>query len=293
MWRLMTRRAGRRTMATVGGVGVLWIVAVMLLPSVLPPSLHTSSQALPPAHRRIHQQQPDPDYTGFKLGLLKQPPQKKGIINTADGVSTENGGLLSNNIEKASNTLIKDDFPMKERGSMDLVDKKKSNHNFLETIISQPHEPSLLMLPENKPIYNKNVVFAQIKPNINLEVEVMYDANREIIPVISDSAHDSLSVNLASLNESGKRQRNGHQNPKRQRSTNDTQNEVSSVLSNKDDDDSNTAGEVDRAKELSNAAEDPETAKQEGDNGEEGPYTIPILKTPKEGGAPPKVSRWQ
>ena len=290
VWRLTTRRAGRRTLATVTGVTMLWVVAVTLMPAVLPQSLHANSEVLPPAHRRIHQQQPDADYTGFKQnGLLKQAQ-----LNKVEIVQDFRGNeIISEKLPNTKTENVQGIFPKKERGGLLGIDisgtenKQEFKEIFLE-IIQQPEEPKLVDRIINP---NKNIVFAPIKPNPLLEndaIEIYSEFDEETDVPANDLDAPSQSDENTDVENSS------HQN-------NVVEHEVSSgslgLVPLNAENNSGTAGEVDRAEEISNAAEEPLVPKQSGEgienknNNNEGPYTIPILKTPKEGGALPKVCK--
>lgn len=299
VWRLSTRRAGRRTLAAAGGAACLWLLAVLLLPVVLPPS-NAPHEAQLPAQRRIHQQQVDAaDYTGGKTarrsapgrmkdGSQQQEPSLRGI---RPGLRNVRADHQSRNLINAANEDRS--FLLTERGSGVGADTVNKEDGYVANeLVQLPDVSPVGAVPEaNAPSISESddTVSPEISTDgVNVQNNDIIFAPIESDPAISESQNnpflgDDPDIALVPPQEGGERL-----DPKGRPSA------PVAVISG-------TSSQADTmASSRTNAAvqgklhQETWVGREATADISEGPYTLPILKTPKDSApAPPKVSYWE
>ncbi|KAF2368788.1 Sulfotransferase domain [Trinorchestia longiramus] len=221
VWRICTRRLGRRSLATAASLCLMWGLAITVMPLALTPKVSLPLEAQP-AVRRIHQQQ-DSDYSNTKL-------VREEVLRGTGPDQSQGSGLHERHtfLNQMKGMVA---LPMGHASIMNASEvpaKIKANPlelNAVNTIASEKH-PSM----EESPSFNvigKSEAFAPIFPKIGPKKNT-----------------GDVGTRIEKLNES----------------------HLPEVV---------LANEKNDRKGLGGAAE-----------ANEGPYTLPILKTPKDSKLP-------
>lgn len=256
MWRLSARRAGRRVLAGLGGFSLLWIVLILLLPTVLPPSQSTGNHALPPAHRRIHQQA-EADYTGQKSGDHQKLDKGESFSgedlrkSRTPGYSTK-GGATDAEVGFSNDSVKSNMVDSTERRNLDESIHKLNRDAYLKSKLLEEQEKKIISgVPSENAVlkYKKRDMFAPIQTPARVKSSNVL-LNAKVVPL--DVENNNFAMDQ--IEELG-RAAGGY------------------LLAQNVNQENNAA------------VENIETIipKLDINNTDEGPYTLPILKAPKDG----------